>query len=110
MLARKFRLPVKEFPRNAQRISSPYTLVKFSLQSRSHNRFAVVISTKTEQSSVRRHRLKRILFELLALWPPVGVDAILIIKEFPKAEEHSLFVQDVKELGERISRSAPREV
>ena len=104
MLARKFRLPAKEFPRNAVCVVSSYILLKFSLQSRSHNRFAIVISVKTEKSSVRRHALKRALSEILPKWPPLGIDAVLILKRSPTLDERAFFAQDTKELGEKISR------
>ncbi|MCR4275272.1 MAG: ribonuclease P protein component [Candidatus Wolfebacteria bacterium] len=64
MLVKKFRLPVKEFlskkPKSAKTSNFYFRYLPNQL---SFDRAGVVISKKTEKSSARRNRIKRIIFE-----------------------------------------------
>ncbi len=64
MLAKKFRLPIGEFlPRKPKTIKTPNFSLKYLPNQLLFNRVSVVISKKTEKSSARRNRVKRIILD-----------------------------------------------
>jgi len=64
MLAKKFRLPVKEFLSKKAKITKTSNFYfRYLPNQLPFNRAGVVISKKTEKSSARRNRVKRIIFE-----------------------------------------------
>ena len=77
MLARRFRLPIKEFRNQPKKvISTPIFLVKFSNNSLGYNRFGVIISNKIVNSAVRRNYWKRRIVHSIELWPKIGRDVL----------------------------------
>lgn len=99
MLARKFRLPLKEFNRGrALIVKSDYFSVQLAPNRLSHNRLAVIISAKTESRSTRRHFLKRRLVGALQTLPNFSRDFLLIlspqIKNLPPAD----FEREIKKV------------
>ncbi len=64
MLAKKFRLPVKEFlSKKPKIIKTSNFYFRYLANQLPFDRVGLVISKKTEKSSVRRNRVKRIIFE-----------------------------------------------
>ena len=109
MLAKKFRLPVKEFllkKPKINKISSFY--FRYLPNQLSFDRVGVVISKKTEKSSVRRNRVKRIIFEYFRSLknkkenqekniPKAGIDILIS----PSAK---IFKLEAKEITEILSK------
>jgi len=78
MLSKKFRFPVKDF-RNQKSFSikTQSLLVRFCPNQLAHNRFAVIISAKTEPKSTRRHTIKRKIISVVEKWPNLRQDFLL---------------------------------
>ena len=85
MLAKKFKLQIKEVKRNAEKIfSSDYFSLKSSPNNKTHNRIGVLISNKAVPKSTRRHFWKRYFIETLRRWPDLSRDFLVTV--FPKME------------------------
>jgi RNase P protein component len=85
MLAKKFRLPIKEINKNAEKIfSSDYFSIKSSPNNKTHNRIVIVIPNKAIPKSTRRHFWKRYFIEALRRWPDLSRDFLVIV--FKKIE------------------------
>jgi len=82
MLAKKFRLPVKEFLlKKPKIIKTPNFCLKYLPNQLPFNRGGVIISKKIEKSSVRRNRVKRMIFEYLRQGeniPKAGIDILIL--------------------------------
>ncbi len=82
MLARRQRLPAKEFPqRGSLSLRSAFFSVKASDNSWPYNRFAVVIGKSAVKKATRRHYLKRIVVSWLAQKPNKGKDILILVQK-----------------------------
>jgi RNase P protein component len=78
MFARRNRLKTSGFgEKNRKKTTIGPFLVRFGKNMSGENRFAVVISSKFEKSSARRHYWQRQIREKLKSWPNLGVDVIV---------------------------------
>lgn len=93
MLAKKYKLPVKEFLDKKPRISgrTKFFLVRILLNNLKFSRFGVVISKKVSPSAVVRNKIKRIIFDFVRvnkLHLKLGKDILLTaIFQIKKGEE-----------------------
>lgn len=79
MLAKKHRLSAEDFLSNDHRTTrSEHFVLKFWPNQLKSNRFGVSIAARTEKSAVRRHHLKRRIYENLKNWPNQGLDILFI--------------------------------
>ena len=80
MLSKKFRLPVKDFrSQRTASIKTPSLIIRVCTNQLSHNRFAVIISAKTEPKSTRRHTIKRKIISVIEKWPNLRRDFLLSV-------------------------------
>lgn len=68
----------RAFP--SQTLKSSSFLVKFHSNRLNYNRFGVTISAKVEPKSTRRHFFKRLFFDAIKNWPPLGKDFLIIVQ------------------------------
>jgi len=80
MLARKFRLPIKEFKGHSSKsVSTPYFTVKSLSNCLSYNRLGVIISSKVVGKATRRNYWKRRITQNFQTWPQSGKDVLIIV-------------------------------
>lgn len=68
MIAARYKLPVKEFPRTARAWRTPYFTLKAQKNSLGYHRVAVIIGAHAVPSSVRRHFWKRRMYDMVKSW------------------------------------------
>lgn len=79
MLSRKFRLPREDFFKKKAAITTPFFNIRWNSNNFGFNRYAVVLSSKVEPKSTKRHYLKRQFHENLKDLPALSRDFIIII-------------------------------
>ncbi|MBI5401262.1 ribonuclease P protein component [Candidatus Wolfebacteria bacterium] len=84
MLAKKYKLPIKEFLDKKPRISgrTEFFLMRILPNNLKFSRFGVVISKKVSASAVVRNKIKRTIFDFLRiekLHIPAGKDVLLTV-------------------------------
>lgn len=62
------------------------------------------MSSKTEPSSVIRHRLKRKVIESVKKWPALGLDVVLSLPRKVKREEEVVLVGEISDLLHKITK------
>jgi len=82
MLAKKFRLPVKEFlDKKPKILKTAHFYFKYLPKQTVFTRVGVIISKKTEKSAVKRNKIKRIIFDFFrdkeSNFKTFGVDVLI---------------------------------
>ncbi len=86
MITKNLRLPISDFPKKGSRsFHYPSIVLKLAPNQLSHNRFGVIISSKVEPKSTRRHALKRRTLAALKTWPILKKDILVIIQKPPSS-------------------------
>lgn len=85
MLAKKFRLPVASFPKNAKTLhKSKNFVIKSAPNNFSYDRIGIVLTKKTAAKATERNRLRRKIFILarrsLIRTREGGRDLLIVIK------------------------------
>ena len=84
-------MPIAEFVPEKRTINTPFFTLKRGRNNLGKNRYAIVISTKVDKRSTRRHLWKRRLLKVLEAIPNTSTDHLIIvnphIKEAKTASE-----------------------
>ncbi|MEK9173474.1 MAG: ribonuclease P protein component [Patescibacteria group bacterium] len=79
MLAKKYRLSAEDFLSSGRYfLRSEHFALKFWPNQSKFNRYGVSIAARIEKSAVRRHSLKRKIYENLKSWPNQGLNILFV--------------------------------
>ncbi|TSC82832.1 MAG: hypothetical protein G01um101420_14 [Parcubacteria group bacterium Gr01-1014_20] len=91
MLAKKYRLSAEDFLSSGHHsIRSTHFTLKFWPNQSKFNRFGVSIAARVEKSAVRRHSLKREIYEGLKGWPNLGLNILFVYSKKASDPEPTL--------------------
>jgi ribonuclease P protein component len=84
MLSRKYRLPVKNFPKTARTVYGDFFCnIKALKNEMDYNRFAVIIPARAVKGAVNRNKLKRAIFDISAEHLGGKNDILWVFKKSP---------------------------
>jgi len=105
MFKKNLRLPIDDFKKRKSRsASSDFFSIKFSPNGLEKNRFGVIISSKAEPKSSRRHLLKRKILEMAKAVPNQKTDFLVIALPKVKKIETKNINQEIKALFSKITQ------
>lgn len=97
MLAKRQRLPAKEFPqRGSFSLRSTLFSVRASNNGWPYNRFAVVIGKSAVKKATRRHYLKRLIVAWLIQKPNRGKDILVLVQKPAEGATKTIINEDLE--------------
>lgn len=104
MISSRRKVPLRQFPRTAPSIATPFFILKSFANDLVYNRVAAIIGAKAVPSAVKRHFWKRRLYDIVDSWPDEGRDFVVIAS----AKINELPVEDLKNQLERARARLPK--
>ncbi len=83
MVAKRLRLPRVASMAQASHLSSALLSLRYRPNQLGYNRFAVIISTRSAKTAVRRHFWKRLVLEVVRHWAQHSYDFLIIFPGHP---------------------------
>ncbi len=84
MISKKLRLPISSFPKRGYFVfRHSFGTTKVIGNKLRYNRLGVIISSKVEPKSTKRHFLKRKVLDTLQKLPDLGKDILVIFSSSP---------------------------
>ncbi len=98
MLAKKYRLSAEDFLSSGYHsLRSAHFVLKFWPNRAKFNRYGVSVANRIEPSSVKRHSLKRKIYDNIKRWPNQGLNILFIYTKKTSNLETTL-AQELPEL------------
>lgn len=105
MFKKNLRLPIDDFKkRKSKNANSDFFSIRFSPNGLERNRFGVIISSKAEPKSSRRHLLKRKILAAAEKIPNQRTDFLIIALAKVKAIEAKNINQEIDLLFSKITK------
>jgi ribonuclease P protein component len=105
MFSKKERLPVADFSKQGERVTTPYFTIRYEKNTLRYNRYAVVVGATVSARAHTRILLKRRVRSILHTLPPRSLDILFIASPRCASLPFAVLKDLLKEAVDRLSKN-----